>query len=129
METAGLYSSAVFCITGYYKLLMSLFSKIFSKKSNNPFLGIWYSDLNDQNTKSKIGNVKMIFTEDGKLTYEIIENNQKQIINMIYVVDGSSLITNQPSHPKQEKTNFEFINKEKLILEFNNDRSQFVKNR
>lgn len=51
----------------------------------------------------------MTFTEDGKLVYVIHQKDSKQIINLVFRVDGNNLVTNQPSYQQEEKTKFSSI--------------------
>ena len=44
------------------------------------------------------GGVTMTFTEDGKLVYVIHQKDSKQIMNLLFSVEGNHLVTNQPSH-------------------------------
>jgi hypothetical protein len=46
-------------------------------------IGTWNSDESDQATQKVLGKVTMTFTEDGKLIYDIFENNKLQRMNMI----------------------------------------------
>jgi len=69
----------------------------------------------------------MIFTNDGKLSYAIREGDKNQIINMIYSIDGNILVTDQPSHPQVERTEYTFIDENILILKFNGEESRFLK--
>jgi hypothetical protein len=108
---------------------MSFLKRIFDKKSDNPLVGEWYSDLTDEKTKGTIGDVIVTFTNDKKLIYAIVDGHKKQIINMVYFIDGNTLITDQPSNPQKERTEYYFINADTLILKFNNEESRFVRNR
>jgi len=107
---------------------MNFSSRIFNKtKSNNQLIGNWLSDLHDAETNNAIGNVKITFTADGELIYVICGDNKNQIIHMTYAVDGNILITDQPSHPHIERTEYFFINENTLVLKFNGEESRFVK--
>jgi hypothetical protein len=81
-------------------------------------IGVWKSDVNDQATKNSIGNVTMTFTKDGNLIYDIHEGDKLQRMNMIYRISGDTLISDQPSHPQEQRTKYKFENNDKLILEF-----------
>jgi len=109
---------------------MSFISKIFGKKElDSPLFGTWFSDFNDEKTKAGFGNVKMTFTKDGKLIYEIREGDKRQIITMIYSFEGNSIITDQPSHPRIEKTEYLIINENALILKLNGEEGCFIKDK
>lgn len=105
---------------------MAFLSTLF-KSSSKPFLGEWYSDITDEETLAEMGDIKLTFDKAGKLTYEIKEKNKSQFIYLSYRVKDDTLITNQLSHPKQETTEFNFLNRETLILKFKGEASRFVR--
>lgn len=88
-------------------------------------IGVWRSDLTDEFTKSEYGNVTMEFTQDGTLIYFIHGLNEKGIY-MTFRIEGELLITNQPSLPKEERTQFRIIDNH-LELYFGGIRSKFIK--
>jgi hypothetical protein len=108
---------------------MGILKNLFvQKKALDPrLIGVWVSDLDDELTVSNLGNVKMTFSDTGGLIYDIIEDSKVQRINMIFWTDGNTLISDQPSHPKKQKTKFEFESDRKLILEFGGERSVFLR--
>ncbi len=107
---------------------MSFLKNLFNKQTDkNQLIGNWFSDLKDEKTKISIGEVEIIFVEDGKMIYKIKEGDTIQIINMIYSVDGNILITDQPSYPKEERTEFVLIDEKTLILKFQGEESKFYK--
>jgi hypothetical protein len=109
---------------------MNFIAKIFSKKeSNSPLLGDWFSDLNDGRTASEMGDIKMSFNKNGNLIYEINETDKKQIINLTFVIRGNKLITDQPSHPKKEETEFYFDEINRLVLKFQGEETRFIRER
>ncbi len=88
-------------------------------------IGIWNSDEEDPVTVKSIGKVTMTFFEDGKLTYDIYEEDKLQRMNLVYRVSGDTIITDQPSHPQEQKTNYKFKSDNKLALEFEGDKATF----
>jgi len=40
--------------------------------------------------------------------YVIHQKDSKQIMNLVFKVDGNHLVTNQSSQPQEEKTKFSF---------------------
>ena len=105
---------------------MGLLSKLLSKV-NDPLLGEWVSDPTDLQSIAEMGNIKMSFKKDGSLTYEIIEESKSQFIFMTYNINGNLLITNQPSHPQQEVTEFSFKDPNTLILKFGNLEARYIR--
>lgn len=108
---------------------MSFFKKLFNKsKQQEWFLGDWVLDKEDIISLQDLGDVKMSFKSDGKLNYEIREKGKSQFILMTYLVEEDKLITDQPSHPHKEKTDFVFVTPTVLILKFNGKAARFIKN-
>jgi hypothetical protein len=48
----------------------------------------------------------LTFSDGGRLDYSIPSQDKVQIIHLTYKVVGDSLITDQPSHPSEEKSRF-----------------------
>ena len=90
------------------------------------FLGMWR--LVKSNGSIDVGNdVTMTFTRDGKLTYVIHQNASDQVMNLVFSVDGNRLLTNQPSHPLLESTNFAFDDEDHLVLDYGDGKSWFAR--
>jgi hypothetical protein len=92
---------------------------------NNNLIGSWNSDETDEATQKALGKVTMTFTEDGKLIYDIFEGGKQQRINMIYKVQDDTIISDQPSHPQEQRTGYKIENGDKLILEFEGEKTVF----
>jgi hypothetical protein len=105
---------------------MRIFNLLLKKKAFDTRLkGAWSSDPNDQITKNNFGNVYMLFTADGKLFYEIEENDKIQRINLTYWTEKDKIITDQPSHPNQEISSYKFESNDILIIEFGGINARF----
>jgi hypothetical protein len=78
-------------------------------------LGAWKVDETDARTLSELGNVLMEFGEEGSLTYTIRGQDKDQIMDLRYKVEGSTIVTDQPSHPRVERTQF-FLSDDMLTL-------------
>lgn len=96
---------------------------------DNNLIGIWNSDETDETTQRTLGKVTMTFTEDGKLVYDIFEGNKQQRINMVYTVQGNTIISDQPSHPQEQRTKYQIENGDKLILDFEGKKTVFNRNK
>jgi hypothetical protein len=81
-------------------------------------IGVWYSDIDDEVTKNNIGHVTMTFTKEGCLIYDIHEEGKLQRMNMVYRVSGDMIISDQPSHPSEQRTKYKLDGDDKLILNF-----------
>ncbi|MDP1802117.1 MAG: hypothetical protein Q8L81_12240 [Bacteroidota bacterium] len=107
---------------------MGILNRIFGRKNfDERLFGIWISDTNDEITKKAIGDTSMTFTEDGKLIYDVLESEKIQRINMIYWTEGDIIFTDQPSNPREEKTQYSFPNKDNLLLSFGGQLTRFNK--
>ena len=65
------------------------------------------------------------FTPDRKLIYSITQGEKTSIMNMTYRVDGGVLITDQPSHPSDERTKYSFDDAGLLVLDYNSAKTWF----
>lgn len=90
-------------------------------------IGIWNSDQSDEATKSSIGKVTMTFTEDGQLIYVIYAGGKLQRMNLVYKISGDTLISDQPSFPQEQFTKFKIENGNKLTLEFEGEKTVFIR--
>ena len=93
---------------------------------DNGLVGIWNSDKNDELTKNSIGKVSMTFTEDGQLIYDIDAGDKLQRMNLVYRVSGDTIISDQPSHPQEQRTKFKIENN-KLTLELDGEKTMFIR--
>lgn len=57
------------------------------------------------------------FREDGMLYYSVLSGTRWQIMKLTYRVDGDTLITDQPSSPREERTRFVLAQAGTLTLE------------
>lgn len=94
---------------------------------NTSLIGTWNSDENDPATKTAVGKVTMTFTEDGKLVYDLFDGASQQRIDMVYKIKGDTIISDQPSHPQEQKTAYKIQNGDKLILTFEGERTVFYR--
>jgi hypothetical protein len=92
---------------------------------NNNLIGSWNSDETGETTQKALGKVTMTFTEDGKLIYDVFEGGRQQRINMVYKVQGDTIISDQPSHPREQRTRYQIENGDKLILDFEGEKAVF----
>jgi hypothetical protein len=81
-------------------------------------VGTWVVDDTDRHTLADLGNVELEFGEDGALTYTIHAEGKRQIIKLLYRIDGATIVTDQPSAPRMERTAFSLSEDGILILAF-----------
>ena len=111
----------------YHSFHMGLFDA--SNRSKNApldsrLLGRWLLVRADQGFSTGDRTVSE-FSSDGKLIYSITQGGKTGIMNMTYRVDGSVLITDQPSSPSEERTKYSFDDSGLLMLDYNNARTWF----
>jgi len=85
--------------------------------------GKWLLEKTDPGVDTGDG-VEMEFHPDGRLTYAIREGDKLQIMKMTFRVEGSQIISNQPSAPRGERTTYRFEDC-LLVLEFGGSRSWY----
>lgn len=81
-------------------------------------IGTWVVDEADRHALAELGHVVLEFDEYGGLTYIIRADGKQQIILMRYEVDGDTIVTDQPSAPRVERTSFSLSDDGKLVLAF-----------
>jgi hypothetical protein len=87
--------------------------------------GKWVMDQTDHHALMLFGDIALEFDEDGGLTYIIRRDGKQQIIFLRYYVDGHTLITDQPSHPRFERTTFSISDDGLLVLAFDGESLRF----
>jgi hypothetical protein len=92
---------------------------------NSNLIGSWNSDESDEATQKALGKVTMTFTKDSKLIYDIFEGGKQLRMNMVYKVQGDTIISDQPSHPQEQRTRYKIENGDKLILDFESQKTIF----
>ncbi|MFE0759010.1 hypothetical protein ACFW16_33940 [Inquilinus sp. NPDC058860] len=81
-------------------------------------IGAWEVDREDARALADLGDVLSKFDEYGDLTYTIRSRHKHQIIKLLYRIEGSVIITDQPSSPRTERTQFSLSDDGVLTLTF-----------
>jgi hypothetical protein len=81
-------------------------------------VGTWIVKDTDKRTLAELGDVVLEFQENGGLTYTIRGPAKDQIIKLRYKIEGSTLVTDQPSAPRVERTAFSISDDGVLTLAF-----------
>ena len=97
---------------------MSLFSRILGRP-HDPLVGTWR-----QIDRSADEQVTMTFLTSGRLEYRIAIGDKLQIIKLTYRVEGGTIVTDQPSSPREERSAFRF-DSSNLVLSFEGTESRF----
>jgi hypothetical protein len=84
-------------------------------------LGKWSSESGNDDVTT------LEFTEDGQLVYTICGAEKDQKIFLTYRVENNSLVTDQPSHPREERTPFSFTEDGKLALIYEGQRELYIR--
>jgi hypothetical protein len=84
--------------------------------STHPLLGIWAIDDSDENAIARYGRTSMEFRSDGTLVHAIHGDESDQIMLLTFRVEGNVLITDQPSSPKVDRSDFMFCDDGRLVL-------------
>jgi hypothetical protein len=106
---------------------MGLFS-IFKRRqrSDDPRLhGCWVLVRSEDPTIEIGEGVEMEFSADGKLTYTIKQSDRRQIMNLVYEVQGAEIVSNQPSAPAENRTSYAIDDAGQLVLGFGGARSWY----
>ncbi|MDT8071086.1 MAG: hypothetical protein ROO76_23255 [Terriglobia bacterium] len=90
-------------------------------------IGTWKSDASDRAGHSTYGDVTLKFGSDGTLLYIIHESDKDQIMRLTYRVEPGYIITDQPSLPRPERTEYELNENGVLTLSFGGRKSRYLK--
>lgn len=90
-------------------------------------IGTWKSDPDDSTGANTYGDVTLKFGSDGTLLYIIRESNRDQIMRLTYHIEPGFIVTNQPSEPRSERTNYQLGEDGVLVLAFGGRKSRYVK--
>lgn len=84
------------------------------------FLGTWETDALDRESLRKFGRVTLEIKVNGRLIYTIHEQNKEQKIFLKYGTENGTLVTDQPSTPREERTPYSITPDGKLVLTHGN---------
>jgi hypothetical protein len=90
-------------------------------------VGTWIVKDTDKRALADLGDVVLEFQESGGLIYTIRGPAKDQIIKLRYKMEGSTIVTDQPSAPRVERTAFSISEDGVLTLEFGGVRYQFTR--
>ncbi len=79
--------------------------------------GIWKTDPDDDWSQRNYGDVSLEFTPDGRLIYTVRSSaGDNQVILLSYRMEDNWIITDQPSSPRQERSEFFFTADGRLAI-------------
>ena len=88
-------------------------------------LGVWHLEEADPSLGMD-DSVELQFEPNGELRHCIDAGSKWQVIRLTYRVEGDTLITDQPSHPREEHTRFEVVG-HTLVLHYGGGKARFVR--
>jgi hypothetical protein len=86
-------------------------------------IGTWSIDPTDEAGIKAFGLRTMEFKSNGQLVHSVPEGKML----LTYRVEGDIIITDQPSHPAEQRTRFAFTPDGRLHLEIGGQRARFLK--
>jgi len=90
-------------------------------------VGTWKSDSNDLAGATAYGDVTLKFGVDGTLLYIVHESERDQIMRLTYRIEPGFIVTDQPSEPRSERTEYHLGEDGVLVLAFGGRKSRYVK--
>ncbi len=73
--------------------------------------------------------VTIEFEGDGSLTYTIHGPGSEQKIFLLYTARNGVIITDQPSHPREERTPYRITSDGELVMTYGGEDSVFIRPR
>jgi hypothetical protein len=95
--------------------------------NTNTVVGKWALDPQDTNSLQRYGNATLEFKEQGQLIYSIHAENKEQKMFLTYQIKNKEIITNQPSAPREERTQFSVTPDGRLILIYEDHESVYIR--
>ena len=92
----------------------------------SPFFGLWRLADTDGSYETARG-VEVEFHPDGQLTYTIHQAEKQQLILLTWRLEGGFVVTDQPSHPAEQRSRFEFRGPNELILELEGSTTRLIR--
>jgi hypothetical protein len=106
---------------------MGLLDRLFARSPSGPaaaLVGRWR--LTGADGDLHLGEVvRMEFRRGGQLVYTIDAGDRDQIMLLTWRVEGDTLVTDQPSAPRIERTKFTLLGADTLVLDYGSSRAWF----
>jgi len=91
-------------------------------------IGTWKSDPEDKPGVESYGKATLEFGGDGSLVYTVHEHDRDQVMVLTFRVDEPGfIVTDQPSAPRPEKTEYKITSDGKLELAFAGEKSRYIR--
>ena len=95
-------------------------------ETDQQLLGSWHLASADPQLNMN-DHVEMEFRPSGELIYAIDAGEKWQVMRLTYRVEGHHLVTNQPSSPREERTEFNLDDRGALTLDYSGAKCTFVR--
>ena len=106
----------------------------FWKKTQTPevqrdtrLLGRWDLDSSDAEAHSAYGSTTMVFEADGRLTYITHESAKDLLMLLTWRTEGDTIVSNQPSHPREDRTPYHFLDDRTVVLTMAGLKSRYIR--
>ncbi|HTU33404.1 MAG TPA: hypothetical protein VMF66_06335 [Candidatus Acidoferrum sp.] len=90
-------------------------------------VGLWKLDPEDAAGRRAFGDITLRFDSDGTLLYTIHLPGRDQVMRLIFQMESGFIVTDQPSHPRRERTRYEFKNDGRLVLTFEGNEATYIR--
>jgi hypothetical protein len=90
-------------------------------------IGTWKSDLGGAAGTGVYGDATLKFGSDGTLLYTIRGSDRDQVMRLTYRTEPGVIVTDQPSQPRPERTEYEFTQDGALVLAFRGHKSRYIR--
>jgi hypothetical protein len=101
---------------------------MFGKKGiDQRLLGKWRIDPTDEPSIQMYGDIEMDFDARGNLKYAIASDAGQQVMLMTWRVEGNCIVTDQPSHLREERSLFELSPEGVLTVAFGGVSTRFLR--
>jgi hypothetical protein len=90
-------------------------------------IGTWKSNSTDAEGADAYGHVTLKFGGDGTLLYVIHESHRDRIMRLTYRTEDGFIVTDQPSEPRSERTEYHIETDGTLVLAFGGRKARYTK--
>ena len=103
---------------------MGILSALFPRKNREPnaLVGCWQIIKTEGQPYEP---AEADFQDDGRLYYSVLSGERWGIMKLRYRIEGDTLVTDQPSSPREERSRFVLAPDGTLTIEFGGDKSVF----
>ncbi len=90
-------------------------------------LGTWQTDPGDSESLRRFGRVTQIFRPDGTMAYVVHEGGNDRAMLLVYRTEGSTLITDQPTFPREDRARYQIEGDLLLVTSVEGGTSRYVR--